>query len=134
MKDIPNNQANIEDEINILNLNGNQNSQDIQAISGKCGEYLIGINNGLKATGQFSHAKCFNCVACSMLSLLFACKILLMTFLFQDISIKNESFYELKKKTYCEACYLKSLERCSVCSNPIIIDRVKKLIQMNTIY
>lgn len=102
------NRTSTEDQVDMLNellMKNLLGSQDpnFEGICGKCGESILG-SIGVKAMDQLFHAKCFNCVIC-------------------NISIKDKHFYVMDSKAYCEGCYLRSLERCSVCSNPIT-DRI----------
>ena len=59
-----------EEQIDILNdllmknLHGSQDP-NFEGICAKCNEGIIG-SVGVKAMDQFFHAKCFNCVVCSM--------------------------------------------------------------------
>ena len=51
-------------ELLMKNLLGSQDP-NFEGICGKCGESIIG-SIGVKAMDQLFHAKCFNCVVCSM--------------------------------------------------------------------
>ncbi|ELU02922.1 hypothetical protein CAPTEDRAFT_105097, partial [Capitella teleta] len=70
----------------------------------KCGLSIMGESTGCTALDQLFHIQCFTCVSC-------------------DACLRGQPFFAMEGKPYCEACYLNTLEKCSVCSKPIT-DRV----------
>lgn len=70
----------------------------------KCGKRVVGEGTGCTAMDQVYHISCFTCVHCHM-------------------PLKGKPSYTLEGLPYCEAGYLDTLEKCSVCLNPIL-DRI----------
>lgn len=70
----------------------------------KCGEKVIGERNGCTAMDQVYHIDCFTCCVCQM-------------------GLQGKPFYAMDGKPYCEEDYLNTLEKCSVCTKPIL-DRI----------
>ncbi|XP_014274613.1 lipoma-preferred partner [Halyomorpha halys] len=70
----------------------------------KCGEKVVGEDNGCTAMDQVYHIECFTCCHCA-------------------VQLRGKPFYTLEGKPYCEAGYLLTLEKCSVCLRPIL-DRI----------
>ncbi|GBP64159.1 Lipoma-preferred partner homolog [Eumeta japonica] len=70
----------------------------------KCKEKVIGETSGCTAMGNMYHVKCFTCHKCR-------------------INLQGKPFYAVDNQPYCEADYYESLEKCSVCNNPIL-DRI----------
>ncbi|KAK9507564.1 hypothetical protein O3M35_007392 [Rhynocoris fuscipes] len=70
----------------------------------KCGEKVVGEGNGCTAMDQVYHIECFTCDHCA-------------------VQLQGKPFYTLEGKPYCEAGYLSTLEKCSVCLSPIL-DRI----------
>ncbi|XP_014346154.1 lipoma-preferred partner homolog isoform X2 [Latimeria chalumnae] len=70
----------------------------------RCGENVIGDGTGCIAMEQVFHVDCFACMNC-------------------HCPLRGQPFYAMEKKSYCEACYIVTLEKCSVCSKPIM-DRI----------
>uniref|UniRef100_A0A8C8MN10 Zyxin n=3 Tax=Oncorhynchus tshawytscha TaxID=74940 RepID=A0A8C8MN10_ONCTS len=66
----------------------------------RCGDNVLGDVSGCIAMEQVFHVECFTCVTCH------AC-------------LMWKPFYALDKHSYCESCYISTLERCSKCSKPI---------------
>ncbi|XP_036813888.1 thyroid receptor-interacting protein 6 isoform X3 [Oncorhynchus mykiss] len=66
----------------------------------RCGDDVLGDVSGCIAMEQVFHVECFTCVTCH------AC-------------LRWKPFYALVKQSYCESCYITTLERCSKCSKPI---------------
>ncbi|KAJ8277061.1 hypothetical protein GJAV_G00071040 [Gymnothorax javanicus] len=66
-----------------------------------CGENVVGEGTGCTAMEQVFHVSCFVCVVCG-------------------IQLCGKPFYAVEKKPYCEPCYIKTLETCSVCGEPIM--------------
>ncbi|XP_019713857.1 thyroid receptor-interacting protein 6 isoform X1 [Hippocampus comes] len=69
-----------------------------------CGDDVVGDGSGCVAMEQVFHVECFTCVACRG-------------------RLRGQPFYALDKKSYCEACYISTLEQCSKCCKPIL-DRI----------
>ncbi|XP_069776123.1 thyroid receptor-interacting protein 6 isoform X2 [Narcine bancroftii] len=70
----------------------------------RCGENVVGDGTGCVAMDQVFHVECFTCMTCR-------CR------------LRGRPFYAIDKKSYCESCYINTLEQCSVCSKPIM-DRI----------
>ncbi|KAL4631448.1 thyroid receptor-interacting protein 6-like isoform X1 [Arapaima gigas] len=70
----------------------------------RCGDKVLGDGSGCVAMEQVFHVECFTCVTCHS-------------------RLRGQPFYALDKKSYCESCYIDTLERCSKCSQPIL-DRI----------
>ncbi|XP_072035214.1 lipoma-preferred partner homolog isoform X2 [Amphiura filiformis] len=70
----------------------------------RCGNKVIGENKGCTAMEQVYHIDCFTCDTC-------------------HTKLRGQPFYSLENKSYCENCYVNSLEKCSTCSKPIT-DRI----------
>uniref|UniRef100_A0A3P9LEU1 LIM domain containing preferred translocation partner in lipoma n=1 Tax=Oryzias latipes TaxID=8090 RepID=A0A3P9LEU1_ORYLA len=66
-----------------------------------CGENVVGEGTGCTAMDQVFHVSCFICVTCGT-------------------KLRGKPFYAVEKKAYCEPCYIKTLETCSICSKPIM--------------
>ncbi|XP_072110953.1 lipoma-preferred partner homolog isoform X2 [Mobula birostris] len=67
----------------------------------RCGESVIGDGAGCTAMDQVFHVDCFTCVTCGH-------------------KLRGQAFYAVEKRSYCEPCYISTLEQCSVCSKPIM--------------
>ncbi|XP_069074845.1 lipoma-preferred partner-like isoform X1 [Pleurodeles waltl] len=70
----------------------------------RCGENVVGDGTGCIAMDQVFHEDCFTCISCN-------CR------------LRGQPFYAIEKKSYCEACYIVTLEKCSMCAKPIL-DRI----------
>lgn len=70
----------------------------------KCGERIVGENLGCTAMDRLYHIACFTCHEC-------------------QINLQGKPFYAIDGKALCEADYLNTLEKCSVCLKPIL-DRI----------
>ncbi|XP_069501497.1 thyroid receptor-interacting protein 6-like [Ambystoma mexicanum] len=70
----------------------------------RCGENVVGDGTGCVAMDQVFHEDCFTCISCH-------CR------------LRGQPFYAIEKKSYCEACYIVTLEKCSMCGKPIL-DRI----------
>ncbi|KAM6949118.1 thyroid receptor-interacting protein 6 [Aplochiton taeniatus] len=70
----------------------------------RCGDNVLGDGSGCIAMEQVFHVECFTCITC-------------------HARLRGQPFYALDKKSYCESCYIATLERCSKCSKPIL-DRI----------
>uniref|UniRef100_A0A8C8S600 LIM zinc-binding domain-containing protein n=1 Tax=Pelusios castaneus TaxID=367368 RepID=A0A8C8S600_9SAUR len=70
----------------------------------RCGENVVGDGTGCVAMDQVFHVHCFTCATCRA-------------------RLRGQPFYALDRRAYCEACYVVTLEKCSICSKPIM-DRI----------
>lgn len=70
----------------------------------RCGENVVGDGTGCVAMDQVFHVECFTCATCR-------CR------------LRGQPFYAIERRSYCEACYIVTLEKCSMCSKPIM-DRI----------
>ncbi|XP_077399672.1 thyroid receptor-interacting protein 6 isoform X2 [Vanacampus margaritifer] len=70
----------------------------------RCGDNVVGDGSGCIAMEQVFHVECFTCIVC-------------------HARLRGQPFYALDKKSYCETCYISTLEQCSKCSKPIL-DRI----------
>ncbi|XP_064073735.1 lipoma-preferred partner homolog [Vanessa tameamea] len=85
----------------------------VQSISGsseffgicvKCDQHVVDESSGCTAMGNLYHIKCFCCHRC-------------------NTNLQGKPFYAVEGNPYCEADYYETLEKCSVCNNPIL-DRI----------
>ncbi|XP_071189859.1 thyroid receptor-interacting protein 6-like [Salvelinus alpinus] len=70
----------------------------------RCGGNVVGDVSGGIAMEQVFHVECFTCVTC-------------------HVPFRGQQYYDLDKQSYCKSCYISVLERCSMCSKPIL-DRI----------
>ncbi|XP_012255404.2 PDZ and LIM domain protein 5-like isoform X1 [Athalia rosae] len=77
---------------------------DIYGICSQCGRKVEGEGNGCSAMDKVFHITCFCCFVC-------------------HINLQGKPFYSLEGKPYCEEDYLNTLEKCCVCTRPIL-DRI----------
>ncbi|XP_042327180.1 thyroid receptor-interacting protein 6 isoform X2 [Sceloporus undulatus] len=70
----------------------------------QCGENVVGDGTGCVAMDQVFHVECFTCATCR-------CR------------LRGQPFYAIDRRSYCESCYIVTLEKCSMCSKPIM-DRI----------
>ncbi|KAI8500393.1 hypothetical protein Bbelb_219590 [Branchiostoma belcheri] len=70
-------------------------------ICGNCGQKVIVDEEGCSAMDKVFHVKCFTCTTCGG-------------------RLSGKPFYAMENHPYCEECYINSLEKCSVCSKPIM--------------
>ncbi|XP_047486298.1 lipoma-preferred partner homolog [Penaeus chinensis] len=80
------------------------NDPEFFGICTRCGEKVVGEGSGCTAMEQVYHIKCFVCIVC-------------------HLQLQGKPFYALDSKPYCEDCYLNTLEKCCVCTKPIL-DRI----------
>lgn len=73
---------------------------EFMGICCRCNRKVIGETNGCTAQDQVYHVSCFTCMECGTM-------------------LTGKQFYSMDTKPYCEACYVNTLERCSVCSKPV---------------
>lgn len=67
----------------------------------KCGGRIVGENSGCTAMDQIYHIECFTCCQC-------------------QINLQGKPFYPIDSQPFCEEDYLNTLEKCSVCQQPIL--------------
>ncbi|NXA51105.1 LPP protein, partial [Nothocercus julius] len=79
----------------------NPPSDDYFGRCARCGENVVGEGTGCTAMDQVFHVECFTCMICNN-------------------KLRGQPFYAVEKKAYCEACYINTLEQCSVCAKPIM--------------
>lgn len=79
-------------------------SEDYFGRCARCGDNVVGDGSGCIAMEQVFHVECFTCITC-------------------HARLRGQPFYALDKKSYCESCYISTLERCSKCTKPIL-DRI----------
>uniref|UniRef100_A0A1E1W6Y1 LIM zinc-binding domain-containing protein n=1 Tax=Pectinophora gossypiella TaxID=13191 RepID=A0A1E1W6Y1_PECGO len=77
---------------------------DVFGICIKCNEKVVGESSGCTAMGNMYHVKCFCCHRC-------------------NANLQGKPFYAVEGQPYCEADYYETLEKCSVCDEPIL-DRI----------
>lgn len=77
---------------------------DVFGVCIKCGEKVIGESSGCTAMGHMYHIKCFSCHHC-------------------NTNLEGKPFYAVEGQPYCELDYYETLEKCSVCDEPIL-DRI----------
>uniref|UniRef100_A0A8C6TDZ8 LIM zinc-binding domain-containing protein n=1 Tax=Neogobius melanostomus TaxID=47308 RepID=A0A8C6TDZ8_9GOBI len=70
----------------------------------RCGDNVVGDGSGCIAMEQVFHVECFTCITC-------------------HARLRGQPFYALDKRSYCESCYISTLEKCSKCAKPIL-DRI----------
>ncbi|XP_072833288.1 thyroid receptor-interacting protein 6 isoform X4 [Pogona vitticeps] len=70
----------------------------------RCGENVVGDGTGCVAMDQVFHVECFTCATCRC-------------------HLRGQPFYAIDRRSYCESCYIVTLEKCSMCSKPIM-DRI----------
>ncbi|XP_013198944.1 lipoma-preferred partner homolog [Amyelois transitella] len=70
----------------------------------KCGEKIMGETTGCTAMERIYHIACFCCQECG-------------------INLQGRPFYTVQGKALCEKDYLATLEKCSICGDPIL-DRI----------
>lgn len=69
-----------------------------------CGLKVVGEGSGCTAMDRVFHIACFTCRICN-------CR------------LQGKPFYAVDGEPHCQECYLNSLEKCCVCSEPIL-DRI----------
>ncbi|CAH1239395.1 thyroid receptor-interacting protein 6-like isoform X1 [Branchiostoma lanceolatum] len=74
---------------------------DFFGICGNCGQKVVVDEEGCSAMDKVFHVKCFTCTTCGG-------------------RLSGKPFYAMENHPYCEECYINSLEKCSVCSKPIM--------------
>lgn len=98
-----------EEEVDALTnllVNSISDSQDLDVFGTcvRCNEKVVGETSGCTAMGNMYHVKCFSCYHCAT-------------------NLQGKPFYAVDGQPYCEIDYYETLEKCSVCGNPIL-DRI----------
>ncbi|XP_018399718.1 PREDICTED: lipoma-preferred partner homolog isoform X4 [Cyphomyrmex costatus] len=88
----------------VQGMEDNNEDSDIYGICAQCGRKVEGEGTGCSAMDKVFHISCFCC---------FVCK----------VNLQGKPFYSLEGKPYCEEDYLNTLEKCCVCTRPIL-DRI----------
>ncbi|XP_012530479.1 thyroid receptor-interacting protein 6 isoform X3 [Monomorium pharaonis] len=88
----------------VQGMEDNNEDSDIYGICAQCGRKVEGEGTGCSAMDKVFHISCFCC---------FVCK----------VNLQGKPFYSLEGKPYCEKDYLNTLEKCCVCTRPIL-DRI----------
>ncbi|XP_015610259.1 thyroid receptor-interacting protein 6 [Cephus cinctus] len=88
----------------VQGMSDNTEESDIYGICAQCGRKVEGEGTGCSAMDKVFHINCFSC---------FVCK----------VNLQGKPFYSLEGKPYCEEDYLNTLEKCCVCTRPIL-DRI----------
>lgn len=74
---------------------------DSYGVCVRCNKRVIGEQSGCTAMDQIYHIDCFSCDRCQS-------------------NLQGKPFYALDGQPCCEADYLNTLEKCSVCIKPIL--------------
>ncbi|XP_057321127.1 thyroid receptor-interacting protein 6 [Microplitis mediator] len=88
----------------VQGMEDNQDDSDIYGICAHCGKKVEGEGTGCSAMDKVFHIDCFCCFVCR-------------------VNLQGKPFYSLEGKPYCEEDYLNTLEKCCVCTRPIL-DRI----------
>ncbi|XP_036813886.1 thyroid receptor-interacting protein 6 isoform X1 [Oncorhynchus mykiss] len=70
----------------------------------RCGDKVLDDGSDCITMEQVFHVDCFTCVTC-------------------QAHLRGQPFYAIDKQSHCRSCYISVLERCCMCSKPIL-DRV----------
>ena len=85
-------------------MEDNSEDNDIYGICAECCRKVEGEGTGCSAMDKVFHITCFCCFVCR-------------------INLQGKPFYSLEGKPYCEEDYLNTLEKCCVCTRPVL-DRI----------
>lgn len=77
---------------------------DVFGMCVKCNGKVVGETSGCTAMGNMYHVTCFCCHHC-------------------NVNLQGKPFYAVEGQPYCELDYYETLEKCSVCTQPIL-DRI----------
>lgn len=88
----------------VQGMEDNSEDSDIYGICAQCGRKVEGEGTGCSAMDKVFHIDCFCCYVCK-------------------VNLQGKPFYSLESKPYCEEDYLNTLEKCCVCTRPIL-DRI----------
>lgn len=97
-------QVDVLTDLLVQGMADNNEDGDIYGICAQCGRKVEGEGTGCSAMDKVFHISCFCC---------FVCK----------VNLQGKPFYSLEGKPYCEEDYLNTLEKCCVCTRPIL-DRI----------
>lgn len=97
-------QVDVLTDLLVQGMEDNNEDSDIYGICAQCGRKVEGEGTGCSAMDKVFHISCFCC---------FVCK----------VNLQGKPFYSLEGKPYCEEDYLNTLEKCCVCTRPIL-DRI----------
>ncbi|KAF0295888.1 Lipoma-preferred partner [Amphibalanus amphitrite] len=90
------------DSLTSLLVHGLDNPQpDFFGMCSKCGDKVVGEGTGCTAMDKVFHVDCFTCHGCHSL-------------------LQGRPFFAVENKPHCQECYMDTLERCSVCTKPIL--------------
>lgn len=105
-RNMPNGKEAEVDHLTDLLVQSMENSADPDffGMCHKCGERVLGEGSGCTAMDQVYHIRCFTCHICQK-------------------ELRGKPFYAMDGKPYCEEDYLNTLEKCCVCTKPIL-DRI----------
>lgn len=89
---------NNESVVNFINFKGSYwhllhhlfHSVSLSGRCARCGDNVLGDGSGCIAMEQVFHVECFTCITC-------------------HAQLRGKPFYALDKKSYCESCYIVSL-------------------------
>ncbi|XP_029043541.1 thyroid receptor-interacting protein 6 isoform X1 [Osmia bicornis bicornis] len=103
----------------VQGMEDNAEDTDIYGICAQCGRKVEGEGTGCSAMDKVFHIECFCCCVC---------KVNLQGKPFYSLESKpsnseGKPSYSLESKPYCEEDYLNTLEKCCVCTRPIL-DRI----------
>ncbi|XP_012275150.1 thyroid receptor-interacting protein 6 [Orussus abietinus] len=90
----------------VQGMSDSAEDSDIYGICAQCGRKVEGEGTGCSAMDKVFHISCFCCFVC-------------------NVNLQGKAFYSLEGKPYCEEDYLNTLEKCCVCTRPIL-DRILK--------
>lgn len=96
-------QVNALTDLLVQSMDGSPD-EDILGVCEKCKEYVVNEGSGCTAMDKVYHIACFTCNQCKT-------------------QLQGKPFFALEGKPYCEQDYLNTLEKCSVCTKPIL-DRI----------
>ncbi|XP_058805287.1 lipoma-preferred partner homolog isoform X2 [Phymastichus coffea] len=85
----------------VQGMEDNAEDSDIFGICAQCGKKVEGEGTGCSAMDKVFHISCFCCYVC-------------------NVNLQGKPFYPLEGKPYCEDDYLNTLEKCCVCTRPIL--------------
>ncbi|XP_017777615.1 PREDICTED: thyroid receptor-interacting protein 6 isoform X2 [Nicrophorus vespilloides] len=88
----------------VQGMDNDTEAGDVFGVCAKCNQRVVGANSGCTAMDQIFHTSCFTCHHCA-------------------INLQGQPFYSMEGNPYCEDDYLNTLEKCCVCTKPIL-DRI----------
>lgn len=90
----------------LINNMNDPSDKEMYGYCGKCNDVVEGEKTGCSAMSEIFHIDCFRCKTCNKL-------------------LHGGEFYVVEKDTFCEDCYMSSLEKCTICLK-IITERILK--------